>query len=53
VLAELEVEWTAESEPWEAAAHLAIDDVIEPSATRDILIQALNFAWGNNPRVRP
>ncbi|MEN9931874.1 MAG: hypothetical protein RIS17_447, partial [Pseudomonadota bacterium] len=53
VLAELEVEWTAESEPWEAAAHLAVDDVIEPSATRDILIRALNFAWGNNPRVRP
>ncbi len=53
LLAELEVEWTAESEPWEAAAHLAIDDVIEPSRTRDILIQALNFAWGDMPRVRP
>lgn len=49
---QLEVEWTAESEPWEAAAHLSIDDVIEPAHTRDILIQALNFAWGDTPRVR-
>jgi acetyl-CoA carboxylase carboxyltransferase component len=53
LLGELEVEWTAESEPWEAAAHLAIDDVIEPSQTRSILIQALNFAWGEAMRVRP
>lgn len=53
LLAELEVEWTAESEPWEAAAHLAIDDVIEPSQTRSILIQALHFAWGEAQRVRP
>lgn len=49
----LEVEWTAESEPWEAAAHLSIDDVIEPAHTRDILMQALTFAWGDTPRVRP
>lgn len=48
----LEVEWTAESEPWEAAAHLSIDDVIEPAHTRDTLIQALTFAWGDTPRVR-
>ena len=47
----LEVEWTAESEPWEAAAHLSIDDVIEPGQTRDKLIRALNFAWGERPRV--
>ncbi|WP_421729786.1 acyl-CoA carboxylase subunit beta [Brevundimonas sp.] len=47
----LEVEWTAESEPWEAAAHLSIDDVIEPGQTRSKLIQALNFAWGERPRV--
>lgn len=49
----LEVEWTAESEPWEAAAHLSIDDVIEPGQTRDVLIQALAFAWGERPRVVP
>lgn len=49
--ARMEVEWTAESEPWEAAAHLSLDDVIEPARTRDILIQALRFAWGDRPRV--
>ncbi|CAN5365318.1 acyl-CoA carboxylase subunit beta [soil metagenome] len=47
----MEVEWTAESEPWEAAAYLAIDDVIEPGLTRDVLIQALHFAWGDRERV--
>lgn len=49
----LEVEWTAESEPWEAAAHLSIDDVIEPGQTRDILIKALTYAWGERSRVTP
>lgn len=51
--AELEVEWTAESEPWEAAAHLSLDDVIEPAKTREILIQALTYAWGDRERVSP
>ena len=30
LVAELTAEWVAESEPWEAAAHLSLDDVIEP-----------------------
>jgi acetyl-CoA carboxylase carboxyltransferase component len=47
LLAELYAEWTAVSEPWEAAAHLSLDDVIEPAQTREILIRALNYAWGN------
>ena len=47
LLAELFAEWTAVSEPWEAAAHLSLDDVIEPAQTREILIRALNYAWGN------
>lgn len=47
----LEVAWTTESEPWEAAAHLSIDDVIEPGQTRDKLIRALAYAWGERPRV--
>jgi acetyl-CoA carboxylase carboxyltransferase component len=47
LLAELYAEWTAVSEPWEAAAHLSLDDVIEPAQTRQILIRALNYAWGN------
>lgn len=44
-------EWTTISEPWEAAAHLALDDVIEPAATRDVLLSALAVAWGHGRRV--
>lgn len=51
LVAELHQEWTAVSEPWEAAAHIALDDVIEPAQTRLKLIQALAFAWGQRPRV--
>lgn len=51
LLADLHQEWTAISEPWEAAAHLALDDVIEPAETRDRLISALSYAWGERPRV--
>lgn len=52
--AELQQDWLSESEPWEAAAHLALDDVIEPALTRDVLIRALDFAWGDRPqRVTP
>jgi acetyl-CoA carboxylase carboxyltransferase component len=50
--AELTADWMAESEPWEAAAHLALDDVIEPTATRDVIARALDLAWGSRqPRV--
>ncbi|WP_423141153.1 acyl-CoA carboxylase subunit beta [Parablastomonas sp. CN1-191] len=52
LLAELQGEWDAEAEPWEAAAHLALDDVIEPARTRAILLEALAIAWGSGPRVR-
>lgn len=48
--AELYADWTNVSEPWEAAAHLSLDDVIEPSQTREILIKALRFAWGDRPQ---
>ena len=44
-------EWQDESEPWEAAAHLFVDDVIEPAETRDVLVRALDIAWGNGPRT--
>lgn len=47
-------EWETESEPWEAAAHISIDDVIEPGETRAKLVAALDFAWGVSAhRVRP
>jgi acetyl-CoA carboxylase carboxyltransferase component len=49
LLADLYEEWTTISEPWEAAAHLSLDDVIEPARTRDVLLQALEYAWGDRP----
>lgn len=49
LMIQLYEEWTAVSEPWEAAAHLALDDVIEPSQTREVLIRALDVAWGELP----
>jgi acetyl-CoA carboxylase carboxyltransferase component len=49
--AELEAEWAAESQPWEAAANIILDDVINPTETREKLIQAIDFAWGSRPRV--
>lgn len=44
-------EWQDESEPWEAAAHLFVDDVIEPAETRRVLIRSLDVAWGSGPRT--
>jgi acetyl-CoA carboxylase carboxyltransferase component len=52
LIAALTAEWTAVSEPWEAAAHLALDDIIEPAQTRSVLLQALAVAWGEGARVR-
>ena len=49
--AELEAEWAAESQPWEAAANIILDDVIDPRETRDVIAQAIDFAWGSRPRV--
>lgn len=52
--AELRREWETESEPWEAAAHIALDDVIEPGETRAKLVSAIDYAWGvQSERVRP
>jgi acetyl-CoA carboxylase carboxyltransferase component len=51
--AELEAEWAAESRPWEAAAHLLLDDVIEPAQTRAVIAEGIEFAWGSRPRVSP
>ncbi len=44
-------QWHDESAPWEAAAHLALDDIIEPHQTRETLIAALGFAWPSGERV--
>ncbi len=47
--AELFDEWVTESEPWEAAAHLALDDVIAPADTRRVIAASLDIAWGEHP----
>lgn len=44
-------EWSHESEPWEAAAHFYLDDVIEPTETRAMIHSAIEFAWGTRRRV--
>ena len=49
--AQLEAEWAAESQPWEAAANLILDDVIQPADTRQVIAEGIEFAWGTRPRV--
>jgi methylmalonyl-CoA decarboxylase subunit alpha len=49
--AELEAEWAAESQPWEAAANIILDDVIDPRETRQVIAEGIDFAWGTRPRV--
>ena len=51
LVATLEAEWAAESEPWEAAANIILDDVIEPERTRDMVARGIDYAWGSGPRV--
>jgi acetyl-CoA carboxylase carboxyltransferase component len=49
--AELEAEWAAESQPWEAAANIILDDVIHPAETRAKLAEGIDYAWGTRNRV--
>jgi acetyl-CoA carboxylase carboxyltransferase component len=51
LVARLAEDWARESEPWEAAAHFYLDDVIDPRATRDIVATGIDFAWGSGPRI--
>lgn len=46
LVARLTDEWTSEAEPWEAAAHLSLDDVIEPARTRDVVAASIDIALG-------
>jgi acetyl-CoA carboxylase carboxyltransferase component len=48
---ELQADWAQESEPWEAAAHVYVDDVIDPRRTRDAVATGIDFAWGSAPRI--
>jgi acetyl-CoA carboxylase carboxyltransferase component len=51
LIAELEAEWAAESEPWEAARNIILDDVIDPRRTREMIAAGIEFGWGTGPRV--
>lgn len=44
-------EWATESEPWEAARNIVIDDVIDPRETRAALIDGIEVVWGSRERV--
>jgi acetyl-CoA carboxylase carboxyltransferase component len=46
LVAELTAEWISEAEPWEAAAHLSLDDVIEPGRTREVVAASIDIALG-------
>ena len=48
---ELSADWARESEPWEAAAHTYLDDVIDPRRTRAAVAAGIDFAWGSGPRI--
>lgn len=51
LLAELAAEWANESEPWEAAARMYVDDVIDPRETRATIVAGIEWTWGSRPRV--
>ena len=53
LVASLEAEWAAESEPWEAAANIILDDVILPENTRQVIADGLAYAWPTGQRVTP
>jgi acetyl-CoA carboxylase carboxyltransferase component len=53
LVAQLEAEWAAESEPWEAAANIILDDVINPERTRQVIAEGLEYAWPTGQRVTP
>jgi acetyl-CoA carboxylase carboxyltransferase component len=44
-LAELIEEWAHESEPWEAAAHYYLDDIIDPRETRSCIVAGIEYTW--------
>jgi methylmalonyl-CoA decarboxylase subunit alpha len=49
--AEFEAEWVVESQPWEAAAKIILDDVIAPRETREVIATGIDFASGSRSRV--
>lgn len=49
---ELTAHWIDESAPWEAAAHVYVDDIIDPAETRQVLLTGIDFGWGERDRVK-
>ncbi|MFO7192408.1 carboxyl transferase domain-containing protein [Thermocrispum sp.] len=49
--AELTAEWIDESAPWEAAAHVYVDDIIDPADTRHVVLTGIEYGWGDRDRV--
>jgi acetyl-CoA carboxylase carboxyltransferase component len=45
--------WATDSAPWEAAARVLLDDVIDPRQTREKIKAGIEFGWGTGPRVTP
>jgi acetyl-CoA carboxylase carboxyltransferase component len=48
---QLSEDWARESEPWEAARHVYLDDVIDPRETRDKVARGIRLSWGTGPRL--
>lgn len=48
---ELTGKWMDESEPWEAAAHFYVDDIIDPRDTRRVVLAGIEFGWGTRGGV--
>jgi acetyl-CoA carboxylase carboxyltransferase component len=48
---QLSEEWARESEPWEAAKHVYLDDVIDPRETREKVARGIRLTWGSGPRI--
>ena len=46
LVGKLSEDWARESEPWEAARHFYVDDVIDPRETRATICRGLEMAAG-------
>ncbi|WP_084505331.1 acyl-CoA carboxylase subunit beta [Nocardia harenae] len=49
---ELTGHWLDESAPWEAAAHVYLDDIIDPVDTRRVVLAGLELGWGDRDGVK-
>ncbi len=49
LFAALAESWADQSEPWEAAAHTFVDDVIDPRETRRTILVGIEYGWTARP----